>query len=100
MGDNWMKQTQFYTKLSYSINPTSQLDFSFSSGISNYGYSNSKSYLVNESGRPVNSGSITINDDGVMKKITVNPHNFMQGRVTKPVIHTNCSIKQVLIMSA
>lgn len=79
MGDNWMKQTQFYTKLSYSINPTSQLDFSFSSGISSYGYSNSKSYLVNESGRPVNSGSITINDDGVMKKITVNPHNFMQG---------------------
>ena len=79
IGDNWMKQTQLFAKLSYNFKPGTQLDFSFSSGINSYGYLNPQSFLKDEAGLPFNNGAITINDGGTMKTITVRPNSFQNG---------------------
>ena len=79
-GNNWLNQTQLYGKISYEINRSSTLDFSVSSGFDTYGYTNPKSFLINEAtGRPVNSGVITFNDGGVQKRMTLSSHSFLGG---------------------
>jgi len=80
MGENWMKQSQLYGKISYDFSPRSKLDFSISSSINSYGYRDSHSFLTDETTKlPVDNGSITINDGGVQKTITVRPYNFLNG---------------------
>ena len=77
-GNNWLKQTQLYGKISYEINRSSTLDFSVSSGFDTYGYNNPQSFLIDETtGLPVNDGVITINDGDTQKRITVRPNNFI-----------------------
>ena len=80
VGENWMTQTMIFTRLCYDIKPGSLLDFSFSSSIDEYGYRSPRSYLRDEStGKTITDGSITINDNGVNKTLTVRPHNFLNG---------------------
>ena len=80
VGENWMKQMQLYGKLSYEINRNSTLDFSVSAANNSYGYRKNKTFLLDEStNRPVNSGAITLNDNGVLRTITVSPNSFLSG---------------------
>ena len=76
-GDNWQRGTKLYGKILYDIRPGSALEFSISSGIDSYGYSNPQSYLKDGQGRPVNSGRIIIEEGDNPRGITVSPHSFL-----------------------
>lgn len=79
VGENYMKQIQLSSKLVWYINPSTTFDFTYNFLEHNYGYRNSQSYLTDSAGLPVNSGTYTIDDNGIMKNITLKSTNFLNG---------------------
>ena len=80
VGENRMTQTQLFGRISYDFKPGTVLDFSVNSSIDEYGYRGGKSYLRDaETNAPVSSGTVTIDDGGVLKTLTVRPANFLGG---------------------
>ena len=80
VGENRMTQTQLFGRISYDFKPGTVLDFSVNSSIDEYGYRGGKSYLRDaETNAPVSSGTVTIDDGGVLKTLTVRPADLLGG---------------------
>ncbi|MGI6322695.1 MAG: TonB-dependent receptor [Bacteroidales bacterium] len=103
LGDNWMKQTQLVAKISYDFKPGTVLDFSISSAFDKYGYRNPQSFLKDASNLPFNNGSVTIDDGGILKTLSVRSHSFQNGPgnayTNAYKLHYKTNIKNIQINS-
>ncbi|MFH1859858.1 MAG: TonB-dependent receptor [bacterium] len=74
-GKNYWDQNQYGCKLSYAINPASNLSFSYKGNRREYGYRDPQSNLVSITGTPTDSGTVELLGEG--KRITISPLNFL-----------------------
>lgn len=77
-GENWWDQDQFSGKVIWNISSKSKLSFACNLSTHKLGYKDPQSYLCDTAGNPVNSGSVTIKDEGD-KKMTLYTYSFIQG---------------------
>ncbi|MEW6621252.1 MAG: TonB-dependent receptor [bacterium] len=73
-GKNYWDQNQYGCKVSYYLNPISNLSFSFNGNRWEYGYSDPQSNLVDGNGIPVDNKTVELPGEGTM---TVSPKDFL-----------------------
>ncbi|MFH1564149.1 MAG: TonB-dependent receptor [Nitrospirota bacterium] len=69
-----MDQNQYGCRLIYTINPASNLSFSYKGNRREYGYSDPQSNLVNQNGTPTDSGTVELPGEG---RMTLSPKDFL-----------------------
>lgn len=76
-GDERLKQDIFYGKVYFDITPKNNISFSVNHTDRRYDFLDYHTYLRDISGKPVDSGGISLFDDG-NRTITVKPGDFIQ----------------------
>lgn len=87
-GRNYWDQNQYNGKLTYCVNPATNLSFSYLHSNYEYGYKDPQTYLTDATGKPVDNGKIEIAGQGT---ISITPKDFFSswGRRENNAYHLN-----------
>lgn len=82
-GKQWYENKTVSGKFCYDITPYSRLDLRLSHTESSKGWNDWKSFLKDQSGNPVTSGTVQITDEGSNLRLTVKDTDFLQSESDK-----------------
>ena len=78
-GDNWWKQQVWRARGDYAFGVRTTLAVQYLHQSNNYGYDAYTSFLRTADGQPFDSGTASINANGVTRRLTVSPSMFLPG---------------------